>query len=489
MISYRLILFFSVAVLFLTTVNAKGQFNSRSPFGESSNITSNINRVKSVVFYDSAGKSLKGFKKITIHYYAFFDTLISHKKQKEKCIVKFNKNGQISFITKYDSVNVLTDSIVLLYDSKSNQNKEISFSKDDSTRKMLMEYAEYLFRDNKGRVLTDSTISVDNDELTREGKGITHAVIYHEYDNAGNQIKLLTKKENDTSELVISEFDSKRREIMHKVYNSDYRWDSKSKTLDDSSNIIKETTIGSGGDTTVENSAYNTNNEWILYSKYVNRVNTYRSTRNLKSDGSGTITSDYFSGDKDDGTCGQTNHAIDVYNNKKLPLSSVDNSFRNGKPLNTTTLHIYEFTLDGKVLKDSEIIKEESQWQSCKTTEVVEKRYDKNGNTIYDKTIGGSQYSSNSETRTTFNDKNSILTEEFYNNCSDKPTQKSFSTYYPDGKTLKETIENRGKATKTIKCGKDGRMLEEIVYSDNDLRERFYYPGSYQIIAEYEEYK
>ncbi|HWY99003.1 MAG TPA: hypothetical protein VNY36_07960 [Bacteroidia bacterium] len=422
-------------------------------------------------YYNSPDKNALKFKSVTINHYSSSDTVFKDKFISTREMVSFNKMGQITFDVDYDryynwgdSVGV-KDSTRFIYDAAYNKIREIHYLKEEDSDKVYKISDEFWTYNKKAYPIKDSVYKISpnyrREVTTEELKHPSITTYYYKFDTAGNELE---KIEVDGNDSIPEEwkYDTKNREIYYSRYNGDYRYDKKYLVYDAAGNEISETTT-EPYDTIALTWTYDNKERIINYRKTEHGKVIEASSTGYDNDGGRTETLDETP--MGDGfSCPNDSRTVTVYNKNSVILSEVVTKEKNGKNFIHTTRHKYLFKGEHIAL-DSAVTIDRGYLYYLALTEVKTNKFDARDNLIEETNEGGGEYSYSGSERWKYNEKNNILEDNTYNSCNtDKPEKSTIYTYYPDGKTVKELIEDNAAESysgKTItEYSKDSRKKE-----------------------------
>lgn len=398
------------------------------------------------------------FKSVTVYQYFSKDSIPTNKKLHSRAVYSFNKMGGITLILRYDTLNKLSDSTAISYDSWGNRVRISDYDKNISLYKMQMRNDELFTWDSKDRMIRDSDIEKKHIVTQYDTSQYNINLITYTYDDSGNVIYQRSINNDDTI-IEYNSYDSKNHTIATKTYQY-MRWTYHTYKYDLNGNELNNTSIFDNSDTNSIVSVYDAANRKISREKLHNNRLTEIETNFYNPDSSYSQTSETL-GDNTGPSCPEDVKNVWLFNTHHDCYSNIKTEESNGKLLTTSTLNKLIYNKLGKMLSDTDIVTGKSQWHWDKTVTIYTYKYDVKGNRIEFSTSGGVSPNSNSRITDVYNDKNNILREDEYASCADKPYKTIITNYFKDGKTVKEETFIRGLTNTTNKYGKDTRYLEK----------------------------
>jgi YD repeat-containing protein len=403
-------------------------------------------------FMDTTGRSHITFKTLTVSNYHSSDTIVAHKRFVDKTRYEFNKLGENVLTIGTDSTGRVTDSVAFKYSDKPHYYRMTTYKFSEKKKKLDKFNDEVTLLDSKNNMLKDST-------WRNEDGYIRAQVIGYVYDNAGNPILYYSLSNGrDTTSTIYYTYNSKNEETSESE-SSNGRWQSNYMTYDTAGHVTLRKYI-SGTDTTVTYFTYNNKNRQISKKVYKNsHLAELQYTEYLQDSGRKETTQQI--GDNTTNTCPNDSKTVTIRDKKGNILSEIETGEGEGKAYTRKNLHTYKYS-GKKLVKETENNSEVSKGYESKSGSTTTYAYDTRGN-MTEMNVKGGSYSDNTRQTWTYNAQNNILVyNEYEGACLDKPTEATIDSYYPDGKTRKEEIENNG-YTKTItRYGVDTRKLEVI---------------------------
>jgi hypothetical protein len=444
-------------------------------------------------YYNAPDKSRAKFKKVTVSDYTSVDSTFQDKYLTTKQVVTFNKMGQVMLDVTYNAYDrkndttysydslVLKDSTRIMYDAAYNEVRKIQYLKDDSGA--VYKINDEIWTYNKDtNLVKDSTYAIATNyrrHITPEqlkNAGVT--TDYYKYDKAGNEIAKLEIEETDTV-AETWEYDARNDEVYYGRREGEYDFSKKYTVRDKDGYELSETTI-EPYDTSVFSWTYDDRHRTTSFRRIHHGMTLETKSWSFKTDGGYVLTIDETP--MGDGlSCPNDSRTVTTCDKYDNELSEVVTKEKSGKNFVHTIIHKYVFS-GLHIILDSVITTDQGYLYYLAQTLIRTKKYDAHGNIIEETSTGGGEYNYNGSERWKYNEQNNVLEDKSYNSCNtDKPEKSIINIYYPDGKTVAETIEDNAVNTyqgkKVSHYDKDSRKMEE---------RKIYTGYSYQTIYEYE---
>lgn len=430
-----------------------------------------------VYFKDTAGKSNIHFKQVTITRFSASDSLLTGKHPVGKITVFFNSSNWATHVAQYDSLGKCTDSVSFTYDKNNKAKEEIEYHRNDSG--MIEKVKdEIITRNDKGQLIEDSlwkkSVS-QGDDNNSKGTG-SSSVIFEGYDDKGNCTSYLNVDNGDTDTYALMQFDNKNRRIMTKSY-ANHAWVYTSKKYDDSSNVIEENI---GEDTEHDVWTYDNKNRELTYEKYMSGKLTRKITFVYNADGSYVKHGEEYNEPSGNATCDLREIKTVMADRYGNYISEITKTVEAGDTSTKYDTHKYTYTPKGKIISDTEIIREKGKFHNSKSMVTRNNKYDAHENLLEKAGRGSEQQAENNKITYVYNGKDKVLHVTIYSSCDDAtPYGTEECIYYPDDTTIKEEKERIGAVGHSdLLYGKDSRVLSATVIYEGRVM---------QTMAEYEE--
>ncbi|MFY9310452.1 MAG: hypothetical protein WAQ28_15515 [Bacteroidia bacterium] len=375
----------------------------------------------------------------------------------------------VNYIVKYKikAINTLTYSTE---DSTLNNAKLSSQAKTIYDRKGNL--VENISENWAGKTMTKSVAKFDaKDNLiestTYDSTGKVRTSVKYSYDDANR----LTKSSSTSS---LGMYTMKPEDDAKTVVYSDIR------KYDASGNLIESITDSSGVVIYKTVSQFDNKNQLISSSNY-DHNNLQSTITNVYDKKGGYIqTTEYYWSARKTQCSPNKNRTVSKFDSKGNLLSSVSTSDENGAISTQKTTNEYKFSGD-KLLSIKTISEDNAEGFSSKSVSSQTYKYDKNGNEIESVMKYGGGGSSTYTTQTQYNSNNLMVKQTVYNGtCMDKPATISTYTYYPDGKTLKETsTETFDYLSKSVEKYDERELVTESIYKSDYSSTRVVYDYEY----------
>jgi len=379
------------------------------------------------------------FRMVKEAVYRSDDSLMHNSKVTETTLKLFNKAGQKQLAVTTGPNGKPTDSTVYEYNNANDEVREEDWESDDSDVLIRSTYEIWVYDSAENEIKDSEYIQYDlNDAYFRESLS--------KYDTSGNEIESREFKERNgemDTDIYWRRYNENNREVyvkeksMGNYSQTYYAYNAKGQKVF-SADTYGEFLHGKNIDSSWSTFAYNNKgvlseeNDYKkgkLCSTYTLRYGAHKEEIETSEDIS---TADPYS-------CSNNVVKVKVTDSTGKELSEVITREKDGKPIVTTIIHKYTF---GETYIDSTFIVEQGFMYKEKWKEITTRVTDTHGNTLLFMMETGTSSGREAKDTWRYNDLNKAVYHAYYGSCkSSVPETETFSSYYPDGKSIKETIE------------------------------------------------